>query len=806
MVHKSEHKYQLHLYPKDIFQKLEFDKVQQILHENCRSTLGQDWVQRIRFFTQAEPLQVVLKQVVEFKSIVENPSFQFPEDNYLNLSEELSFLKIEGYALSQEQMFRLLKVLQTVSFIQYFFEENNGEYKETFAELYKLVQHWEISKELINAIKQVLDEDGKIRTNASPELARIRKAINHKFIDINNQFKHILSELRKNNWLTDEGESIRNGRRVLAVPSEVKRKINGIVVDESSTGKTTFIEPAETLQLNNELFELQQEEKREIYRILKELTAQVRPFAADIEGYQRTLGLLDFIRAKALLAQKINGIAPDLSRERVLELHHAYHPLLYLRNLQQKRPTIPLGLRLSLADRILLISGPNAGGKSVALKTVGLLQLMLQAGLLVPVSPVSQMCLFDSLLVDMGDEQSLENDLSTYSSRLTNMRHFVNFVNHKSLCLIDEFGSGTDPQFGGAIAEAILETLNEKHAYGVITTHYSNLKIFAAQTPGIINGAMAYNQEALEPLYRLETGQAGSSYAFEIAKKIGLPAALIQAAQQKLGDDYRQFDQLLTNMQRERNAILEKEAELSILLKNNKQLKADYEEKNKYLDKNTKKIILNTEKEMAEAQREAKRNLENMLRSWSEEEKRTKEEAEQIRQKLQASIKQHEAKAQELHEDVFTTDTYEQVEVGSQVRLRDSQHIGTVAEIEGETALVEMGNLKTRINLKELDLVAKKPTKPKVQVKYNALDASLNFEHTIDVRGLGVIDALREVDTLVDAALIANAHQLKIIHGYGNGILRKEIRKHLKSYHFVKKLSHEDPQYGGEGVTIVDLG
>ncbi|MGB0840240.1 MAG: endonuclease MutS2, partial [Chitinophagales bacterium] len=556
MTYYKKNKFKTDLYPKDIFEKLEFDKILELLTEKCYSPLGKKYVEHLKVQTNPELIQKMLIQVNEFKQMLLYEEQQLPNNNFLDLKEELDFLSIQNAVLSEQQVFRVFKVLLVVIELVRYFEGVNNERIEKYPNLYNLVEKVSISRALINEIKKVLDKEGRIRSDASKELKQIRKQITNKYRDLDRRFVSVVNEYKKNGWLADNLESVRNGRRVLAVRAEHKRKIRGIIHDESQTGSTTFIEPDSTLRINNEIVEFQQAERREIYRILQILTKALQPYHEELAQYQKLLGLIDFIRAKGRLAWELQAQMPHISPQKNIELYNARHPLLFLK---KQKDTVPLSLNLSLSERILLVSGPNAGGKSVLLKTVGLLQLMLQTGMLVPVDDHSVMSIFRNIYVDIGDEQSIENDLSTYSSRLKNMRYYCDFANNKTLMLIDEFGSGTDPALGGAIAEAILEHLNKKFCYGVITTHYSNLKVYATRTTGIINGAMAFDYKTLSPKYKLEIGKPGSSFAFELAVKSGLKADLIEVAKSKVDANYKEFDELLSTMQREKQEVMERE-------------------------------------------------------------------------------------------------------------------------------------------------------------------------------------------------------------------------------------------------------
>ena len=595
---------------------------------------------------------------------------------------------------------------------------------------------------------------------------------------------------------------------MLSVPAEHKRKVKGIIHDESSTGSTTFIEPEATVYISNEIIELQQAEKREIHRILRNLTQQTRPHLHTLKQYRQTLSILDFVRAKALFAIDLNAVMPRLSTDKSVEIFNARHPLLYLKNKTLKKNTVPLSFSLSIAERILVVSGPNAGGKSVMLKTVGLLQVMLQAGMLVPADDHSLFTIFRNLFVDIGDEQSIENDLSTYSSRLRNMRYFTEHANAKTLLLIDEFGSGTDPALGGAIAEALLEYLNKKFCYAIITTHYSNIKVYATSTPGIFNGCMLFDHATLSPLYKLDVGKPGSSFAFELAVKSGLADAIIQNAKSKVDVSYKEFDELLSNLQRDKQAVNESER---ILAKKDAQitkLLEEYTQKSQALEQNRKKIILEAQQQALTFLEDANRKFENMVREWNE----NKGEKTVIK-KIKAEIEEDKAKLSEtveaLKDIIYFRKSDKPVEVGVFVRLRGGTEVGKVLELRKNTAIVQFDLLKTHINIKELEVVELEEQKPdntpgRINL-YNTLQAKSEFKNNIDLRGMRREEALQAVEEMLDRAMMLGVGEVKIIHGIGDGILRRAIRDLLKSYKTVKSVLDEEPQYGGSGVSIVEL-
>ncbi len=796
----------LQLYPQDLFSKLEFDQLLEILKSKCLSPMGKERISSIPMSTDVGTIRNELLRVKEFKLMIEAQTSDFPENNFLDLSQELKLMEVQGYALDQEQIFRIYQVLLTVHKIFLFFQKEEGKNQELYPELYNLLKKLSFESILINEIKEVMDQDGKIRPDASPELTRIRKFMQQRYRDLDARFRHGLNQYRKSGWLADEGESVRHGRRVLAVKSEHKRKIKGIIHDESSTGRTAFIEPEDVLSINNDIFESQQEEKREIYRILKELSARIRPFLPKLRNYQKLMGRFDYIRAKAFLALDLNATMPFVVSERKIVLHEARHPLLWLLNHTAGKETVPLTVDINIVDRILLISGPNAGGKSVAMKTIGLLQLMLQAGMLLPCAENSQIGVFQKVFVDIGDEQSLENDLSTYSSRLKNMKHFTENANAGTLILIDEFGSGTDPAFGGAMAEATLESLNKRFCYGVITTHYSNLKIFATNTKGIFNGAMSFDHTNLAPQYRLQVGKPGSSYAFELATKSELSPDLIEEAKKKVGDEYREFDELLSTLQTEKQQILQREAEIASKERKLDKLLEEYNAKTKKFDKKRRTMLLEAEQSALNTVGEINKKFEAMVRKWNEDKgskvqiKRIKEAVQKDKKRLQESIERHK-------EELYYKESDQDLKMGSYVTLRNGTEPGKVLELRKNKAIVEFGQMKTNVPIKELtvvEMVKKKQHRP-AGSSYSHIAKITDFTSSLDIRGKRRDEAIREVEQFIDKALIVSVPQVKIIHGIGDGILGRAVRDLIKGIRQVASIRFEEPEYGGNGISIVDF-
>jgi DNA mismatch repair protein MutS2 len=531
------------LYPQDLEQKLGFDRIREQLRELCLSPLGKAFVQKIRFSDNFAVIDKLTRQTAEMKAILEEASGEFPAQNYLDVTDALEKIRIEGMLLSLDEFFDLKLSLRTIRQVLKFLDDQED---GRFPFLRELAGNIKVEKSVSDAIDRIIDDRGQIRDNASPELSDIRRRLISEAAGVRKKLESILKHAKNSGWVSDDVSfTVRNGRMVIPISSEHKRKLKGFVHDESATGQTLFMEPADVLDANNEIRELEYAERREINRILIQLANQIRPYLSDLQRAYQFLGMVDFIRAKAKLASLLGAIHPAFVNQPVIDWRVARHPLLYLSFQKQNRKVVPLSIELHQNQRILVVSGPNAGGKSVSLKTIGLVQYMFQCGLLVPMREDSKIGLFQNLFIDIGDEQSLENDLSTYSSHLTNMKYFLSFAQKKTLFLIDEFGTGTEPSLGGAIAEAILEDLTKSGAYGVINTHYTSLKTYADKTQGLVNGAMRYDGEHLEPLYELEIGKPGSSFAFEIASKIGLPKAVVERAKGKLGTQQVNFREII---------------------------------------------------------------------------------------------------------------------------------------------------------------------------------------------------------------------------------------------------------------------
>jgi DNA mismatch repair protein MutS2 len=561
------------LYPESAPVQLEFDKVRTLLHERCRTEYARNRANTLRIHTRKEFIDRELLQSHEYKQITQN-AIHFPNDYVLNLSRELRLLAIPGSMLGGEELVGVRKLAATVERIFRWFDT---ERRTAYPGLAQVIEGTYYEKAIAAMIDEVVDDTGMVKDNASPELAQIRMSLYRKRQELRRVFDRIVTKMNKSGYLADIEESFMNGRRVIAVFAEQKRTVKGILHGESDSRRTAFIEPDETIELNNLIYELENDERKEVYRLLKQLTQNLSVYASLLTTYHGIAGEYDFIYAKAQLAVALGAEYPIVHDKAHINLVNARHPLLYLYNERSGKSTIPMNLTLDEDRRILVISGPNAGGKTVTLKTVGLLQLMVQSGLLVPVDPSSSFGIFKQVMIHIGDTQSIEFELSTYSSHLLHMKSFMEVANGRTLFFIDELGSGSDPNLGGAFAEVILEELARKHAYGIVTTHYLNLKVMANKTKGILNGAMAFDEQNLMPQYRLNIGKPGSSYTFSIAERIGLEKRLIDRARSLVDGEHFQLDKLLNRTEQDLQVIEEKQKELQKLLKENERLKREME-------------------------------------------------------------------------------------------------------------------------------------------------------------------------------------------------------------------------------------
>jgi DNA mismatch repair protein MutS2 len=696
------------IFPDSALVQLEFNKVRDLLAEHCNTEYARAKAQDLRIHTRRDFIELELRQSHEFKLLFQNGQY-FPNDNTLNLARELKLLGIPGASLSGEQFLQVRRLAESMDSIFRWFDADR---RIAYPALARVIEHTHYEKAIVKAIDEVIDESGTVRDNASADLADIRLSLYRKRNELRRVFDRIVSKLGKAGYVADIEESFLNGRRVVAIFAEHKRQVKGILHGESDTRRTSFVEPEETIELNNDVFSLEHAESKEVNRILRELTARLSSHAPLLQVWHDILGEYDFIRAKARLATDMNGNFPQLHDKSHVGLKQAFHPLLLLYNRKQNKPTIPTNINLSEKDRLLVISGPNAGGKTVTLKTVGLLQLMLQSGLLVPVHPDSEMGIFKQIMIHIGDTQSIEFELSTYSSHLKNMKYFMENANGRTLFFIDELGSGSDPNLGGAFAEVILEELVRKHSLGIVTTHYLNLKVMAGKTAGIVNGAMAFDEQNLLPLYKLTVGKPGSSYTFSIAERIGLEPRLIQRARTLVDEDHFRLDKLLNATEQDLAALEKREKDLNKLVKENEKLKKEMEalihrerhDQQVELLKHQNRI---TEERIAYL-KEMERKLRQIVFDW----RKSEDKNEVIKQMQTLLFKQKEKQVNEKVRKKFDakyTEIGGSIEPGNKVMMKKNHQVGTVREIRGKKAIVQVGLIPITVDLSDLTVVQDKP-------------------------------------------------------------------------------------------------
>lgn len=700
------------LYPESASVQLEFNKIKELLVNYCQAEHARDKAQQLRIHTRKEFIELELRQSHEYRQLMVNGIY-FPNDYILNLAKELKLLSIPGAVLSGEQFMQLRKLAESMEKIFRWFD---SERRIAYDGLAKVIDGTYYEKVIIELIDDVLDDYGQVKDNASEELKNIRLSLYRKRNELRRLFEKIVSKLNKAGYLADIEESFMSGRRVVAIFAEQKRTVKGILHGESDSRKTAFVEPEETIELNNQVHELENAERKEVYKILRELTAKLSVYATLLTNYHSVIGEYDFIRAKAKLGIEIRGEYPVLTDKSHIQLVEAYHPLLYLYNQKTGKTTIPVSITLDDNKRILVISGPNAGGKTVTMKTIGLLQMMVQSGLLVPVHPSSQFGIFKQLMIHIGDTQSLEFELSTYSSHLLHMKYFMENANGRTLFFIDELGSGSDPSLGGAFAEVILQELAKKHAIGIVTTHYLNLKIMAGKTAGILNGAMAFDEKNLQPQYKLIVGKPGSSYTFSIAERIGLEKNLINRARQLVDEDQYRLDKLLNRTEQDLRDLEKKEKSLQQLLKENERLKKEMQHT---LDKekHRQQVELLKEQNRLSEQRIAylkdmERKLKQMLIEWRKEENKHKV----IKQMEALLFKKDEKKVVSKMQkkiDAKFSEVGGEVRVGDKVKMKKNHQVGQVLELRGKRAVVKVGLLPMQVEVKDLVVVKEKSTEEK---------------------------------------------------------------------------------------------
>lgn len=783
------------IYPENCIDKLGFLEIKAHIKSFCMSAMGQEMVDKMQVMSQYDQIHKFLNQTHEFKSIIQHDT-PLQIGTFFDVKTLVSKIKVEGSYLVEEELFKIHQSLQTAFQVIMYFDER----AELYPYLMALLEHLPIEKNILQKIDLILDAKGKVRPNASKLLLEISDEIAKNERDVRKKMDAIFKHAIAQNWVADGSLTIRDGRMCIPILAENKRKIKGFVHDESSTGQTVFLEPEEVFSMNNRLRDLEFDKRREIIRILIELTTALRPYIPLMLSYHGFLTKLDFVRAKALFAIQIEANMPVFVAKSHINLINARHPLLHLSLQAEKKSVVPLNLKIDETDRILLVSGPNAGGKSVTMKTVGLLQMMLQAGLLIPADEHSEMGIFQQIFADIGDDQSIESDLSTYSAHLTKMKYFLTFANAKSLVLIDEFGTGTDPQFGGPMAEAVLESLNDKNIRGVMTTHYSNLKLFAGNTPGLSNASMLFDNAKMKPLYILEIGKPGSSYAFEIAQNIGLQKEVLLNAKSKTGADQSKIDALLVDLEREKKTVREQKSALAHQQNQVKQLLESNLKTKEELEKQQKILIKEAKLEAQSIIKNANKLVENTIAEIREKQAE-KISTKQLRQNLQQEMEKNSVK--ETVKPLKITPELEEIQPNDWVKMIESETIAQVMSINKNNLILAMGDLRTVVNKNKVQKVSHKQAKKSMTFTGRSIALDADFKTEIDVRGMRTENALQEVEKQMDKALVLGYLSLRIVHGKGDGILRKMIREYLKKYSHVNRIEDEHADRGGDGISYV---
>ena len=833
------------IYPQNFEQKIGFDQIRSLIKSKCLSPLGIERTDDMSFDENFDEINRRLEQVVEFTRIIQEEN-DFPDQYFFDVRPSLKRIRIDGMYMDEQELFDLRRSLETIRDIVRFLQRTDEDGQETekspYPELKALAGDIIVFPQLITRINNILDKFGKIKDNASVELLRIRRELSATTGSISRSLNSILRSAQSEGYVDkDVTPTVRDGRLVIPVAPGMKRKIRGIVHDESATGKTVFIEPAEVVEANNRIRELEGEERREIIRILTDFSCVIRPqIPAILQSYE-FLAEIDFIRAKAMFCIEIKANKPVFEKKQVIDWFDAIHPLLQLSLTKHNKKVVPLEIELTRKQRILLISGPNAGGKSVCLKTVGLLQYMLQSGLLIPIDERSHAGIFSSIFIDIGDEQSIEDELSTYSSHLTNMKNMMKYCNERSLILIDEFGGGTEPQIGGAIAEAVLKRFNQKGTFGVITTHYQNLKHYAEDHEGVVNGAMLYDRHEMRALFQLQIGNPGSSFAVEIARKIGLPEEVIADAADIVGSEYIQSDKYLQDIVRDKRYW---ETKRQNIRKREKQMEttiSQYEEEIQELEKSRKEILKKAKEEAQRLLQESNAKIENTIRTIKEaqaEKEKTKlarqeltdfkqevekvdkaaqekliaDKMQRLKEKQERKKERKEKKAAEAKNQPVVPKV-KPMEEDSYVRIKGQTNVGQILEINGKNAVVMFGLMKTTVKIDRLEhadapkvsVLEKKVGFVSTATQDQVREKKLNFKQDIDVRGMRGDEAIQAVTYFIDDALLAGVNRVRILHGTGTGILRTLIRQYLNTVPFVKHFQDEHVQFGGAGITVVDL-
>ena len=841
------------IYPSNFENKIQFSEIRSLLKGYCLCQLGKDKVDEMAFSGDVAVINTMLRQTREFRRLQEE-SDDFPLQFFFDMRESVKRIRLEGTHLEENEIFDLRRSLETIAAIVRFLDRGSDEGVYDYPTLHELTDGVLTFPEILRRIDQILDKYGKVKDSASPALADIRMQLHKAEGSVSRTLYSILRAAQSEGLVDkDVTPTVRDGRLVVPITPGLKRKIKGIVHDESSTGKTVFVEPTEVVEANNRIRELEAEERREVVRILVDFTKLVRPYVNEIIYAYLLLAEIDFIRARAEFAVLVGGIEPEVQAAPVIDWISSRHPLLWLALKKQDKPVVPLDITLTRDRHILIISGPNAGGKSVCLKTVGLLQYMLQCGLSVPMSERSTVGVFKNLMIDIGDEQSIENDLSTYSSHLLNMKNMMRQANDGTLLLIDEFGTGTEPQIGGAMAEAVLNQFVKKQAWGVITTHYQNLKHYADSHDGIANGAMLYDRHEMRPLFQLAIGQPGSSFAIEIARKTGIPEEVIKEASEMVGSDYIQSDKYLQDIVRDKRYWENKRQNVHQREKELERTVARYEKEIADLEQSRKDILRKAKEQAEELLKESNKKIENAIREIRESQAE-KEETKRIREELnefKAGVSEIDSKANDdliakkirqiqerkerhkkhkdekaererqaaakLREAASKAAKKEgrNLEVGDSVKIRGLSTVGKIESMDGKNATVIFGGMRTKMPASRLEYVdmaeaKKEDVAPVFNVSRETRETidnrKLNFHQDLDVRGMRGDEALNAVMYFIDDACLVGMSRVRILHGKGNGILRQLIRQYLATVPSVTSFRDEHVQFGGAGITVVDIG
>ncbi|MBD0403823.1 endonuclease MutS2 [Flammeovirga sp. EKP202] len=802
------------LYPKNLEEKLGFDKLRELLKDKCNGEVGRSFVDKMRFTSDARFVRQRTAQVNECVNIYEAGE-SFPHSGFIDVGLFLDKVEIVNAFLLEEELFDLKTALTTLKECLTFF---NSVDPALYPELVKISEGVEFDTMILHEIDMILDDKGKVRDNASPELVKIRQALHRELSSLRSRTASVIQQMKKKGYAKEDAiPTLREGRIVVPVPAEHKRHVTGFVHDASSTGQTVYIEPQELLQLNNSIKDLELRERQEVIRILTEITHKIRPQVPGLRKGNNYLGVIDFINAKANFAMLQESIQPEIVDEPLVAWYHVAHPILLWSFTEQGKKDSVVRQKIELDEergRILLISGPNAGGKSIAMQTVALVQYMFQCGMLVPMMEGSKMGIFDDIMMDYGDDQSLENDLSTYSSHLTNMKAMLKRGNPKSLVLIDEFGSGTEPELGGVIAESILEQMNHQKMWGVITTHYANLKFYAEKQNGLQNGAMRYDVENLSPLYKLEQGQPGSSFALEIAQKIGLPKKVVNIARHKAGRKKINMEELLRNLEEEKKEFTKKNKEVSRLEQKLKSATEKFETKSIELQNKKQNIMDKARKDAQKVLDTANRKIELTIKEIRET-NAEKEKTKQLRKNIE-NFKNSNQPSKKITNKKEEEPSYEviggTITIGDAVRIKGQGSIGEVAALTAKEAEIIIGSLRTNVKLNRLERISKKEFRKEVRDIVSSQSAASNltqrridFNSQLDLRGKRAEEVMYELDDFMDTALMLGETSVRILHGKGTGALREVVRNHLKSFRGIKNVSDDHPDRGGAGVTVVTL-